>query len=42
MIDVRDVLSVSCVAENGDIASLTCVYDNGLRTEDCREFFSPS
>ena len=28
-------LSISCVAENGVIVSLTCSYDNGSRTEDC-------
>lgn len=33
--DAGTSLSISCVAVSGVIASLTCSYDNGFRTEDC-------
>ncbi len=39
MVDATGMsLSVTCEAANGIIiASLTCTYDNGSRTEDCRK-----
>ena len=34
---VTSSIIITCSAENGAIASLTCSYDSGSRIEDCRK-----